>query len=80
MPVKTPSVVHSRKRGRTAMPKKKYESDKKYDIKYKSERTKQVGVRFFPADMELYEFIQKQPNKSGYIKDLIRADMEKHQQ
>ena len=72
-------VCFPRGRRRKHVAKKKYESDKKYDIKYKSERTKQIGVRFFPSDMDLFEFMQGKENKSGYIKDLIRADMEKHQ-
>ena len=61
------------------MPRKKYDSEKKWDVQYKKENTKCVNVRFFPADMALYEFMQNQPNKSGYIKDLIRADMERNQ-
>lgn len=33
-------------------------------------------VDFPPRDADLYEHLQKQPNKQGYIKALIRADME----
>lgn len=53
------------------------ECQKRADASYKKKSTKQVGLRFFPADMELYEHLQKQPNKMGYIKELIRRDMEK---
>ena len=73
-------VNSSRVRGRKRMAtRKKYDSERKWDVEYKKEKTKMVGVRFFPADMELFNFIQDKENKSGYIKDLIRADMEKQQ-
>lgn len=45
--------------------------------KYQKERSKQVIFRLFsPQDDELSDWLDQQPNKSGYIKDLIRADME----
>lgn len=46
--------------------------------KYK-EKVKRITIDFYPADAEIWEHIQQQPNKQGYIKDLIRADMEKNQ-
>lgn len=30
-----------------------------------------------PDDMELWDYLQTKENKTGYIKDLIRADMRK---
>ena len=45
--------------------------------KYKREKTKRITVDFYPAESDLWEHIQQQPNKQGYIKGLIRADMEK---
>lgn len=42
--------------------------------KYKS-KVKRITVDFPPTDAELWEHIQNQPNKQGYIKSLIRADM-----
>lgn len=38
---------------------------------------RQFAVRFYPADSDAWEHLQKQPNKAGYIKALIRADIEK---
>lgn len=52
---------------------KRYERNQRY----KDAKTKQVGIRFFPADMDLYDYLQTKDNKMGYIKDLIRADMER---
>lgn len=46
-------------------------------VKKYQEKTKRISIRFFPAEMELWEHIQSQPNKQGYIKDLIRKDMNK---
>lgn len=44
-------------------------------VKKYQEKTKRFTVRFFPADMDLWDKIQSQPNKQGYIKDLIRKDI-----
>lgn len=44
--------------------------------KYKA-NVKRLTVDFPPTDAELWEHIQHQPNKQGYIKGLIRADMER---
>lgn len=51
-------------------------AQKKALEKYKA-NVKRFTVDFPPTDAELWEHIQKQPNKQRYIKDLIRADMEK---
>lgn len=45
--------------------------------KYKRENVKRITVDFYPAESDLWEQIEKQPKKQTYIKDLIRADMEK---
>lgn len=44
--------------------------------KYKKEKIKRITVDFSPKETELWDHIQGQPNKQGYIKGLIRADME----
>lgn len=36
-----------------------------------------MTLEFSPAESELWEHLQKQPNKRTYIKNLIRADIEK---
>ena len=53
------------------------DAQKRATAKYQSERTKSVAIRFFPSDMDLYEHLQRQDSKAGYIKALIRADMER---
>lgn len=52
------------------------EAQKKAVKKYK-EKVKRVTLEFSPAEMELYEHIQAQDKKQTYIKNLIRADMNK---
>ena len=44
--------------------------------KWNKENITNRTAKFGPADKELLAFLDQQPNKSGYIKDLIRADME----
>lgn len=34
-----------------------------------------MTLEFSPAESEIWEHLQKQPNKRTYIKSLIRADM-----
>lgn len=43
------------------------------------ERGEQLRVWLLRStDADIIEHLNQQPNKSGYIKSLIRADMEKH--
>lgn len=52
------------------------DAQKKARDKYNREKMKQKIVRFSPNEMDLYEHLQAQPNQMGYIKALIRKDME----
>lgn len=52
------------------------EAQKKALEKYKA-KVKRFTVDFPPSDADLWEQLNSQPNKQGYIKELIRADMEK---
>ncbi|MDO5335607.1 MAG: hypothetical protein Q4F23_06020 [Coriobacteriia bacterium] len=42
---------------------------------YRKKHVRQTLVRFYPAETDLWEHLQAQPNKAGYIKELIRRDM-----
>lgn len=46
-------------------------------IKKYKEKVKRIQLEFSPAESDLWEHIQNQPNKQGYIKALIRADLDK---
>lgn len=54
------------------------DAQKRANERYRKESVKQFAVRFYPADSDAWEHLQKQPNKAGYIKALIRADMERN--
>ena len=44
-------------------------------IKKYKQKLNRITVDFSPAEIELWRHIQKQPNKQGYIKGLIRLNM-----
>jgi hypothetical protein len=52
------------------------DAQKKAIKKYR-EKINRITIDFSPAEAELWEHIQNQPKKQTYIKDLIRADIEK---
>ena len=52
------------------------EAQKRASKKWDKENMVQRVVRFSPRERDLLEHLDAQPNKAGYIKQLIRADME----
>jgi len=44
--------------------------------KWQKANCKNFNIRFMPSTMDVYEHIQKQPNKTAYIVELVRNDME----
>lgn len=52
------------------------EAQQKAKKKYR-DKGKRLTVDLYPSEADLIEQIEKQPNKQGYIKALIRADMER---
>lgn len=52
------------------------EAQKKANKKYR-EKVNRTTIDFYPSEDELWDHLNFQPNKQGYIKSLIRADMEK---
>lgn len=57
------------------------ENQKIYDAKYKKENQRQVVVKINrKTEPELLDWVEQHENLQGYIKDLIRADMEAHKQ
>lgn len=50
------------------------EAQRKARDKYNAQRTR-ITIDFYPTESDLYDHIGKQDNKAGYIKDLIRKDM-----
>ena len=52
------------------------EAQKRANKKYR-EKSNRLTIDFYPTDSDLWNHIQSQPKKQTYIKNLIRADMEK---
>lgn len=52
------------------------EAQRKAKNKYR-DQGKRVTVDFYPSEADLIKHIEAQPLKQTYIKNLIRADMEK---
>lgn len=52
------------------------EAQRKAVAKYK-QKVKRLTLDFHPTEKDIWNHIQSQPKKQTYIKDLIRADMEK---
>lgn len=44
---------------------------------YRKKSTKQIVLRFYPGEEEMYDFVKSQPNATAYVKGLIREDMER---
>ena len=52
------------------------ETERKAKKKYR-DKGKRLTLDFYPSESDLIAQVEKQQNKQGYIKALIRADMEK---
>lgn len=50
------------------------EAIKRAKQKYNEKVTK-IAIEFYPADAALLQKVQEQPNKQGYIKELIKKDL-----
>jgi hypothetical protein len=55
------------------------EAQKRANEKYRKANVRQIAVRFYPADSDLYLWVKSQPNVAGYIKELARQDMRTRQ-
>ena len=53
------------------------DAQKRANRKYQKEKMKQLVIRFSPNEMDLHDHIKAQPNIAGYIKRLVREDMER---
>ena len=56
------------------------DAQKRANEAYRRKSAKQTTLRFYPAEAELWEHLCEQENKAGYLKDLIRKDMEEQDQ
>lgn len=58
------------------MPNKTSEAQLRAVQKYK-QKVKRISLEFHPTEAKLWEHVQSQEKKQTYIKNLIRADMNK---
>ena len=54
------------------------EAQKRAQENYRKKSVKQSIVKFYPAEADIWERLQAQENRAGYIKQLIREDMERN--
>ena len=53
------------------------DAQRRVSAKYRKRNVKPVTVNFYPSDADIYAHLISQDNRSRYIKELIRKDMEK---
>ena len=51
------------------------EAQKRASMRYDKANMITKVVKFSPNEQDLLEHLEKQPNMSGYLKELIRRDM-----
>lgn len=58
----------------------KYESQKRATNEYRKRSVRSFNLKFYPADADILEWFENQPNKAQYLRDLIGADMKARNQ
>lgn len=53
------------------------EAQKRAKAKYNQNNVTRFRIDFYPTEQDLWEHINNQPKKQTYIKELVRADMNK---
>lgn len=53
------------------------EAQKRASAKYVREKVTAVNIRFYPSEADILEYLKAQPNQAGFVKGLIRKEMEK---
>lgn len=60
------------------MAKKSTDAQIRASAKYNKENVKMIVLHLnITTDKDILDYLAKKDNKTGYVKDLIRADMEK---
>lgn len=59
-------------------PRKEQHMDSEAKKRYDKENTKQILLKFnIKNDEDILQWLEQQPSKQGYIKELIRSDIAK---
>ena len=56
------------------------EAQKRATAKYMREKVRRKSLDFYGTDADIWEWLQSKDNAQGYIKRLIREDMERRRQ
>ena len=51
------------------------DAQRRAKAKYKAQKVRKILVEFYASDEDVWNKLQEQPNKQGYIKELIRKDV-----
>ena len=54
------------------------DAQKEANERYSKANVTQKTIRFYPTEADILAWAMQQPNFAGYVKGLIRADMEAH--
>ena len=54
------------------------EAQKRAQRNYSRRRVKRLTIGFYPKDYELFRYIEQFNNRAGYVKELIRKDMQQN--
>lgn len=54
------------------------DAQKRANAKYNREKMVSRSLRFSPNEKDILDYLDAQPNKAGFIKQLIREHMEAH--
>ena len=54
------------------------EAQKRAQAKYLREKVTSLRIDIYPKEKDIADYLATMPNKQGYVKELIRADMGKH--
>ncbi len=74
----TPEEARERKNARQREYAKR--TGRAADRKYQKEKTKQYALRMFlSTDADIIDWLENKENKTGYIKQLIREDIQRNQ-
>lgn len=53
------------------------EAQNRANAKYRRDSVRQLTIRFYPKDRDLYDYVKGKPKISEYVLSLIRKDKEK---
>lgn len=52
------------------------DAQKRATAAYRKKHVKQLCMKFYPGEEDVYEFVKSQPKVNAYLKELVRKDME----